>query len=174
MGEQERIRRIQAGDQGCFQELAEEYYDEVYYYCCYCTGSREAAYDCTQETFLKLIRYLPTYQERQKFKGYLFSIARNVCNDYFRSQRPVSYTEDLLLEPADTRDFTEERELSWLLHGALSDLPKAQRDVIVLKYYHGFKLREIAGLLSISMAAAKSRLRQGMQKMKKALEQEVE
>lgn len=165
------IRRIQEGDADSFQTLIEKYYDEVFGFCCFLTGDREAAYDCTQETFLKVTRYIGTYREQNKFKGYLFSIARNACNDYFRGKRPEYPDEDGMEKVADNKDFAKNSETAWVLQEALKKLPKFQREVIVLKYYHGFKIKEIAQLLSIPMATAKSRLRQGMMKLKKILEE---
>jgi RNA polymerase sigma factor (sigma-70 family) len=165
------IRRIQAGDAGSFQVLIEKYYDEVFGFCCYRTGDREAAYDCTQETFLKVTKYIWNYQEQNKFKGYLFSIARNVCNDYFRGKHPEYPSDDGMENVADQKDFTGNSETAWVLQEALHKLPPFQREVIVLKYYHGFKIKEIADQLSIPMATAKSRLRQGMIKLKGILEQ---
>lgn len=166
------IRKIQEGDAASFQILIEKYYDEVFGFCCYCVGSREAAYDCTQETFLKVTKYIRNYREQNKFKGYLFSIARNACNDYFRGKRPEYSDENGLETLADKGDFTKDSEISWILQEALGQLPDFQREVIILKYYHGFKIREIAALLSIPMATAKSRLRQGMNKLKGILERE--
>ena len=45
MEDRELIRRIQDGQKQYLNEIAEKYYDDIYYFCCYQTGSREDAYD---------------------------------------------------------------------------------------------------------------------------------
>ena len=62
---------------------SEKYYDDIYRFCYYKTGNSSLSYDLTQETFLKLIKYIGTYKHRGKFKSYLITIAMNVCNTYF-------------------------------------------------------------------------------------------
>lgn len=81
------IRRIQSGEAEDSQILIEKYYQEIFRFSYYMTGNKEDAYDCTQETFLKMIRYIGQYKEMQKFKAWLFQIARNVCYDGFRREK---------------------------------------------------------------------------------------
>ena len=81
---QDSVRR----DRG-HQILIEKYYQEIFRFSYYMTGNKEDAYDCTQETFLKMIRYIGQYKEMQKFKAWLFQIARNVCYDGFRREKEI-------------------------------------------------------------------------------------
>ena len=83
------IRRIQSGETEDSQILIEKYYQEIFRFSYYMTGNKEDAYDCTQETFLKMIRYIGQYKEMQKFKAWLFQIARNVCYDGFRREKEI-------------------------------------------------------------------------------------
>ena len=91
MQDYELVNRIKQGDRALFGQLAEKYYDEVFRYCYYQTGNEHSAYDCTQETFCHLLRFLDNYTERSRFKSYLLQIALNVCRDHFRkcSRRPI-------------------------------------------------------------------------------------
>ena len=81
MEDRELIRRIQDGQKQYLNEIAEKYYNDIYYFCCYQTGSREDAYDLAQETFLRFIRYVDRYQYRN-LKGYILTIAMNLCRNY--------------------------------------------------------------------------------------------
>ena len=87
--DEEMIARIQQGEAGILERLIDRYYDDIYYFCRSKIGDSEAAYDCAQRLFLKLTRYISGYREQKKFKGYLFSIARNVCHDYFGENRRI-------------------------------------------------------------------------------------
>ena len=84
MNDRTLIWKIQQGQKELLNEIAEKYYDDIYRFCCYQTGSCQDAGDLTQETFLNFIRSVEHYHYRN-LKGYLLTIARNVCVDYFRS-----------------------------------------------------------------------------------------
>lgn len=166
------VERIRRGELGAWDLLAERYYDEVFRYCWYRTGNEAAAADCTQETFLHVIRGLAGYADENKFRAWLFRIASNVCMDYFRKERVV-WVEDEALEAHGAEDKGIGRvEDACLVEKALSELTQLQREVVVLKYYHGFKIREIARLLGISLPAAKARLKQGMDRLKAVMGRE--
>ena len=62
MEDRELIRQIQNGQKQYLNVIAEKYYNDIYYFCCYHTGCREDAYDLAQETFLRFIRYVDRYQ----------------------------------------------------------------------------------------------------------------
>lgn len=85
MDERKWIHAIQRGNKKYLQDIAEKYYDDVYCFCAYQTGSREAAYDLAQETFLRFIRYVEGYRYKN-LKGYLLTIARNLCKNWYREQ----------------------------------------------------------------------------------------
>lgn len=85
MEDRELVRRIQNGQKEYLNEIAGRYYDDIYYFCCYQSGNREDAYDLAQETFLRFIRYVGQYKY-VNLKGYLLTIAMNVCRNYFRDR----------------------------------------------------------------------------------------
>lgn len=94
MEDREMIRRIQNGQKEYLNQIAEKYYNDIYYFCCYQTGSLEDAYDLAQDTFLQFIRYVDNYKY-QNLKGYLLTIAMNLCRNYIREkaltpEEPVS------------------------------------------------------------------------------------
>jgi len=169
----EMIAKIKQGETQWLDILIEEHYDGIFRFCYYKTGDREAAYDCTQETFLHLIRYLGNYLEQRKFKAYLYRIARNVCVDYFRKRANVPLGEEAL-ELAQAEDTgIKSVELSDQVMRALERLPQMQRDVVILHFFYGFKLREIAEITDVPMSTAKSRLKQGMDKLRNMEKEEL-
>ena len=85
MDERQWIHAIQKGDKRYLEDIAEKYYDDIFRFCAFQTGSREEAYDLAQETFLRFIRYVESYHDRN-LKGYLLTIAMNVCRDYLRKR----------------------------------------------------------------------------------------
>lgn len=170
--DEEMIVRIQQGEDKMLEMLIRKYYDDVYYFCCYKIGDGECAYDCTQETFLKLTRYIHTYTEKNRFRGYLFSIARNVCNDYFRMKPGDMPDPEYLRNIPETRDTFGQTETAQVVGKALGLLGEAQKEAIILRFYYDFKVREIAKITGVPLPTAKSRLKRGMGRLKEILEKE--
>ena len=89
--ERQWIHAIRKGNKEPLGDIAEKYYDDIWRFCAFQTGSREDAYDLAQETFVRFIRYVESYHDRN-LKGYLLTIARNVCRDYLRRKhRETTY-----------------------------------------------------------------------------------
>ena len=166
------IREIHQGNNEPLGQIAEKYYDDIYRFCCYQTGNPADACDCAQETFIRFIRYVDSYRERN-LKGYLLTIAANVCRDYFKKLYRDRELEQAQLArlAGQERDFTENCGQSSLLQ-ALSRLPGVQREALTLYYFDELKIREIARITGTNTATVKSRLHQGKQKLKKILEEE--
>ena len=63
MDQHKWLHAIKKGNKKYIYDIAETYYTDVYRFCAFQTGSREDAYDLTQETFLRFIRYVENYRE---------------------------------------------------------------------------------------------------------------
>ncbi len=173
MEDKELIYRIQHGNKELLEELIKKYYDDIYKFCYYKTGNALISYDLTQETFLKLIKYIGTYKDKGKFKGYLITIAINVCNTYF-IESDTNIEELYSNNNYDTKSTKKINKIEQkdVIQKALEELPDKQKDVIILKYYEDFKIKEIAKLLGEKVPTIKSRLKQGLEKLSKYLRKE--
>ncbi|MDO5575038.1 MAG: RNA polymerase sigma factor [bacterium] len=173
MEDKELIREIQRGKKQYLNDIAAKYYDDIYRFCCYQTGNKEQSYDLAQETFLKFVRYVDHYHY-QNLKGYLLTIARNVCIDYFRSQKQDAVTmdaEDLERIPG-TLQVEDMKTTTITLVDALKALNETQREAILLFYYQNLKYREIAKITGANLSTVKSRIKQGTEKLQKVLRKE--
>lgn len=183
MQDYELIKRIRQGEKQLFGRLVEKYYNDVFRYCYYQTGNEHTAYDCTQETFYHLMRFLGNYKERKHFKSYLIRIALNVCKDYFRknnarTNKEISYsqwTDSPEQEtcrantPLSVNGPEQDTLIKISVREGLMHLAENQREVIVLYYYQGYKLREIASLTGVPLSTVKTRLYSGTEKLKQYL-----
>ena len=186
MQDYELIKRIQRGEKQLFGQLAEKYYDDVFRFCYYQTGDEHTAYDCTQETFYHLMRFLDNYRERNHFKAYLIRIALNVCRDYFRKSgsrlgREIAYDEwadsaepesAMTKTPPSAHGTEQETVLKIMVQDGLMQLPESQRETIILYYCQGYKLREISKLTGVPLSTVKTRLYVGTEKLRQYFKQE--
>lgn len=133
------------------------------------------AADLTQEIFLKLIKSIYNYRFTGKFTNLLFTIAVNTCNDYYK--KPVKIYENLdNLQISDVKpepiESVIQNEVSLSIRGKINILPDIQKNAIILYYYHDIKIKDIAKIEGVSLPTAKSRLKQGKDKLRKLIDEE--
>lgn len=175
--ERQWIHAIQRGNKQYLQDIAERYYDDIFRFCAFQTGSREEAYDLAQETFLRFIRYVEGYHHKN-LKGYLLTIAMNLCRDYLAEKsRRETTTEEFDSEDIGAAEDSPERhsvetDIHERLLEALDGLPQMQREALLLHYLQDMKYREIAGITGVTVSTVKSRVKQGTEKLRDCLRKE--
>lgn len=167
------IKKIQAGDTEAFDILVRKYYSVIYQFCYRrLNGDTDTAADITQDVFLKLLENIHTVRMLGTFQNYLLTIAANTCNNYFKKAKPT-YTDlnalDIIDDTNDTLEKVIENENKIEVRRALHSLPDYQKEVIILRFYHNLKIREIAKITKSNIPTVKSRLRQGLQKIERYL-----
>lgn len=171
MQDKDLIRAAKFGDKAALSELVEKYYDEVYSFLFRRLSGSSAAEDLTHETFIRFIENLPYYKENNKLKAYIFTIAYNLSNDYFRKNKREA---SLQIEKSDesiaeTVDEVLKAEKEMAVKKAIESLTEQQRDVVILRYYHDMKIAQIAYVTATPVSTVKTRLRRAQ----KALEIEL-
>ena len=145
------------------------------------------AEDVTQDVFVRLWRRPETFiSERGRFLSWLMSVARNRAVDELRSRgrrhrREVLNGEGVdddpsALVPAETDDpllTAQLHEAQKLVRAALVGLPAEQRLALELAYFGGFTQQEISAVLHEPLGTVKTRIRLGMQKLRRSLENRV-
>lgn len=141
-----------------------------------CLGQRPLAEDLTQETFLRALRGIGSYQYPRPFKSWLYTIATNSARNHF-NRADTRYTESVV-EDYDLPDETQQPEVALLVDeeadevlAALGQLADHQREVVLLFYYQGFAQQEIAEALGIPLGTVKSRLSLGLRRLREHIEQ---
>ena len=171
MKESELIRKLHNGDKEAAGLIIERYYADIYRFCLYMVQSEEDAYDITQESFLKFIKYGTSYHH-QNLKGYLLMIARNLCFDYFRDKKVTETSvgwEELDKIPKLGNQIKETEDIIYL-QNLLKALSPDIREVVVLRMYEEMKFKDIAGMMGCSVSTAKSRFRLGISQLKRMME----
>ena len=134
-------------------------------------GRSEEVDDFFQQTWLKAVRNLEKYQERQRFFGWLCRIAHNLVMDFYRN-KSNAVTEELNEELAGQEDAPDVAEMSSqlqkALHEAIQQLPDEQRCIVKMRY-EGVAFKDIAARQHISLNTALGRMHYAVQRLRKLL-----
>src|SRR5580700_4493971 len=140
------VRRAQQGDRDALAFLYARYADNVYGYVRSIVHDQHEAEDVTQQVFAKLIRVIGKYEEREvPFFAWVLRVARNLAVDHLRRQRVIP-VEEVRTTTEHGGDPVRDHSLGEDLREALSELPKDQREVVLLRHVAGFSPPEIATL----------------------------
>ncbi len=137
------VRRAQEGDREALGFLYARYADNICGYVRSIVHDQHEAEDITQQVFAKLINVIGKYEERDvPFFAWILRVARNVAVDHIRRQRAIPVEEVRAIderagEPANAERMNDLRE-------ALAELPRDQREVLVLRHFAGLSPTEIA------------------------------
>lgn len=161
-----------------FGPLYELYVDRIYRYAYRRVGTHHDAEDVTAQTFQQALQALPKYEWRGlPFGAWLFRIAGNIINRRGRTggrEIPVedvtvfSYQEEMDDDPVDqiTRD-----EVADELVDLVQTLPPDQQRVLILKFSHGLKNREIGDIMGRSEGAVKQLVHRALVNLRSKLNQ---
>jgi RNA polymerase sigma-70 factor (ECF subfamily) len=137
------VKRAQAGDRDALGFLYARYADNIYGYVKSIVLDPHEAEDVTQQVFAKLIHVIGKYEERDvPFFAWVLRVARNLAVDHLRRQRLIPVEE---VRTTDMRavDFAGGQRITDLRE-ALAELPKDQREILVLRHLAGLSPTEIA------------------------------
>ena len=169
------IKRMKQGDEAAFEVFVRKYYEEILNYCSYHCFDRTYAEDLTQETFVRFFAKLSDYHYVGKTKNYLYTIAGNLCRDYYKKIKENPMEEQEINEALGLGRNHEEVILDKMtIEWALMQLPDELYEVAVLYYFQDLKLTEIAGVLQISLPLAKYRVRRAKMQLERILRKEEE
>ena len=176
--DEQLMTAVMAGDQAALATLVARHHGPLLGYLYRLVGGdRQLAEDLVQETLLHVLRQR-TRQSDRPFKPWLYAIATNLARDYFKSAAVRQRwrgddEEDTLLQLQDSAPGPEERALAAEqgseVRAALAQLREEYRVVLLLRFYQGFSLQEIAEALQIPLGTVKSRLSVGVHRLRSAL-----
>jgi len=154
------------------EEVFNEYSAYVYRVALLLTRSASLADDVTQETFLKVFKNMHTYDPMKPMQPWIYRITVNTTRNLLRKQQWLSFVgfapdverddvsvENSIIQSAENQELLKE----------VNRLPLKAREVIILHFYAGLKLREVAETLQIPLGTCKSRLNAALKKLRQQL-----
>jgi RNA polymerase sigma-70 factor (ECF subfamily) len=155
------LRRAQKGDQRAWRDLIDRYQGPVHalIYRLLAGRSRHRVEDLTQETFVRVLRALPSFDPGgpASLSTWILTIATRMTLNELRRPEPAGLDREPESDARADAD-SERKRLGAAIAAAVAALPDAQRAVLVLREYHDLEYAEIADVLELDVGTVKSRL----------------
>lgn len=158
--------------------IFETYYKRIYNYIYYRVNCSYTTEDLTSQVFEKILLKIDTYSEgKAPFEVWMFAIARNVVNDYFRSIKKHKFFSldnivELFSRDNNPEDMAVIAETNDKLLKSINTLNSREKNIIALKFGGNLKNTEIAEILDMTESNVGVILYRTMKKLKIQLERE--
>lgn len=159
------------GEQFSKEQIYKDYKDKVFAYIRNHVNSIVDAEDLCEDVFVKIFEKIDTYDEnKSRLSTWIYSVTSNTVIDFYRTNHISSeIPEDLSDERSSIEEDYLDQENLEALAGALLELPQEQMDIIVLRYYKGLTLQEVAEKMSLSYGITKLRHREALGTLQRLL-----
>lgn len=186
VSDEDLVRQYANGDNDAFDLLLKRHQEKVYSYVMRAIKNEDVANDIFQETFVKAIHTIKQgrYTESGKFAAWISRIAHNLVIDYYRQEKAEN-VQNVNIEDVDfinSKDFSEDTiedimvrdQIHEDVKHLIDELPRLQREVLVMRYYQGLSFKEISEATNVSINTALGRMRYAILNMRRiAAEQDI-
>jgi len=177
------LEALRSGDKAEIASLVEIFLDPVYRLALRMTGNEEDAEDVAQESFIKIIKSLPSFEGRSQISTWIYRIAMNESLMNLRRRKPLNASVEIDRETGDSQD-EEIQIIDWAgqpetelitseakkeLDSAISRLPEGLRSVFILRDLQDLSIDNTSEILGISTANVKTRLLRARLKLRQDL-----
>ena len=183
LGIEAAVAQLRRGDLDALSTLMARYQNRVYRYLLRLVRQPAEAEDLFQQTWLRVAERIRNYDPARSFDAWLFTVARNLAFDHLRRIQPQSLDEPLDDKPsgeamisrlasseASPFDQLLASERAGRLGSALESLPVIYREMLTLRFEEEMKIEEIAAVLATPLSTVKSRVRRGLDQLRRTLE----
>ena len=172
-----------SGDRAAISQLIDRHTHRVRDYIRMMVKDNDVADDILQETFIKAVRVIDEgrYADTGKFLSWILRIAHNQVIDHFRSQKNAKTVSesDAGYNMLGTLRFAERTVEDAVISSRIEEdvrrlierLPAEQREVVVMRYYSGLSLQEIADQTDVSINTALGRMRYALINLRKMIKE---
>lgn len=159
------VKRSKKGDRGALVELIMLEKDAYYRLSLSYMKNEDDAMDCLQDMIVKIYDNIGSLRESSSFYSWSKTILVNICKDSLKNQKKI-----VSIEKIEEQGWEEDMGEDLRLEEILARLDGIYREVIYLKYILDYDYRSIGELLEIPLGTVKSRIHNGMEKLRVEME----
>lgn len=148
----------------------------IHRYFIYNCGDKDEAKDLTQEVFIKYWQKIDSIDEKG-VSSYIYMIAKNlIINKYKRDKVKLKFRERIEedVDKNDPQYILEYKDYKTRLEQVIGDMPATQREVLLMHRIDGYKYKEIAEKIGISVKAVEKRMNLALKRIKNLSKDELE
>lgn len=180
--DEELFKQVRSGDRASLALLVKRYEHGLFALLVRMTGGdTHRADDLFQETFLRAVRAAVTFDASKRFRPWITAIAVNLVRDEARKRRlrgevaleaeDGAHLHGAAVDPNGTpAEHAERGDEAEQIRAALERLTEKEREVVLLHFYDGMTLAEVAYTLEVPLGTVKSRLHGALTRLKGLLD----
>jgi len=158
--DEELVGRVAVGDESALEELVGRYAVSLSRFIERQTAGNDVE-DLYQETWIRAIGAIDSFDRVRRFSTWLFTIAVNLCRDWHRrrASRPAGG------EDSERIGYKSDASARLDAQALLAHLPFEQREAVILRYYHDLSENEMSRVMGVPTGTVKSRLHAALKTM---------
>ena len=166
------VENIRKDDYASYNLLFTRYYNRLCLFANSITGNNSDAEDIVQELFIKLWNNRKKSEVQTTVSGYLYQSVKNMALNHIRRETNRKNAIDKMkysgwhLNDAEIDNI----KYSFALENCIDQLPERSKEVVLMQYLQGYKQKEIASKLNISVNTIKNLIWKSLQRIKICLE----
>ncbi|GAB3052656.1 RNA polymerase sigma factor SigX [Virgibacillus ainsalahensis] len=168
-----------------FDRIYDNYHKDLFQFIFYMVKDKQLTEDLVQEVYIKVLKSFETFKGESSEKTWLFSIARHVTYDYFRSKNRkkkrilefFDWGEKGELIQDDTplpEEIAIQSDEMKRIYKYLDQCTNDQKSVLILRYIQSFSIKETAEILNFSVSKVKTTQHRGLNALKKFISEDQE
>ncbi len=141
-----------------FEEIYENYFKDVFRLCLSLTKNEETAEDLAQETFVKALTAIDTFDGSKDIRAWLFTISKNTFLSECRKRKWIADVEVPEDTPSTDQDFLEvisDKESAVLIHKYLHEMKEPYKEVFHLRVFGELDFEQIGDIFGKSASWAR-------------------
>ena len=165
----EVMKAVREGDIEMLGLLFEKHNKHLYNFFLRQTGDSQESEDLVQEVFFRMLKYRHTYRDEGDFTVWMFKIAHNARNDYYKKHKQLDNLDDeidsLVSNDPLPDKVTEKKSELEFLEKALNALPLKKKELILMSRYENIGYKEIGSIIGCSEGTVKVRMYRAMKEL---------
>ena len=169
------VHAARNGDVRAFAALVDAYYARCLRFALHMLASRSDAEEAVQDTFVRVHRALPKYEEREAFEPWLFRILANRCRSAGARERRRAEVVEYGDVPERATSAGHDSAIAWReeIGIALQALPDEQREAFLMRHVEDLSYEDMSAVTGAGISALKMRVKRACDALRTRLSEVV-